>query len=428
MSLYAEHLKENTQRAERWKHLTEGITDQYQRVVLENMLDNTKKWINEVSTTQDVGTFTTFAFPLIRRIFPGLIANELVAIQPMNMPTGKVFYLDFKYGTNVAPTKAGDRMDYQAGKFNPYYGTGARGEIADGEVNGTNTVFKTLAKPIVTDSLVVYVDSEIATVKEIDPETGQYELAEAPQSGSTVTHDYNFSHEGNDLAPEIEFEISDDSISAEQKRLKAKWTLESQQDLYAYHGVDAETELIALLGDEIRREIDRMIVNDLYTNVGVNINWSKTYNKDSGYSKREYDETLYDAIIDAETEIYKKRLVKPNWLVADPETCARLEKMNGFKYDGDVAGGSIQKGLNLYGTLKNKFRVFSDPEAMPNTLLLGYKGSNFFETGYVYAPYIPIYTTPTLMDVDFVPRRAVMSRFGRKLVSNDFYATVTITE
>lgn len=420
------HLQENEQRYKKWKHLTEGIKDNYLRIVTENLFENTEKWIKEASTTQNVGTFTTYAFPLIRRIFPNLIANQLVSVQPMPMPTAMIFYLDFKYGTDIAPTTAGDRMDYQAGKFNPYYGTGARGEIATGTVDGVNTTFSTKYAPIDPNSLVVYVDSAQASVASVDGTTGQFTLTTAPASGSTVTVDYNFAHEGQDLAGEIEFEITSDSVTAEQKRLKAKWTLEAQQDLYAYHGLNAETELVAMLAYELKREIDRMIIQDILNNTTENINWSSTYDSNSGYSRKEWDETLYHAIVDAETAIYKKRLVKPNWIVASPDVCARLEKISGFRLEGGIEGGTIVKGANLYGTLKNKYRVFSDPEMPSNKLLIGYKGNSFFETGYVYAPYVPLYTTPTIVDTDFTPRRAIMSRFARKLVSNDFYATVTI--
>lgn len=422
-----EHLQENVERRERWEHLTGGIEDEQLRVVVENLMDNTKKWIDEESDTSNVGQFTTFAFPLIRRIFTNTVARELVSIQPMNMPTGKVFYLDFKYGSNIAPTASGDRMDYQGGKFNPYFASGARGEVPTGTIDGANATFTTKIQPIVESSLVAYVDSVEVTVSTVDPATGAFTLASAPAGGTVVTADYNISHEGNDLGGEIEFDVTSTSIEAQQKRLKAKWTLEAQQDLRAYHGVDAEVELTALLGSEITREIDGMIIDKLYNGAGSNVNWDSAYpGTTSGYSKKEYEETLFEAIIDANNEIYKKRLVNANWAVVDPDTSARFEKASGFRYSGDATGGQIQKGVNMVGTLNNKYRVYVDPEAPQNKVLLGYKGSSFFETGFVYAPYIPIYVTPTIMDTDFKPRKGVMSRFATHLVSGDFYATVSI--
>jgi len=438
----AVHLDENRVRQEKWAHLTEGLKTEYDRIVLENLLDNTQNYmqsLEEATTTGSFPTFTTYAFPLIRRVFPALISNELVATQPMPMPTGLVFYLDFKYSNSLAPTVAQDRMDIQRygmtsysdrGKFNPYYGTGARGEVPSGAVDSSNKNFSCLNHPI--RNLVVYVDAVIAPMDSYDLSAGTFVLHTAPTTGSTVTVDYDLSFEGLDNSPEIELGITQDSVAAEEKRLKARWTLEAQQDLMAYHGLDAENELITLLADEIRREVDRMIVNDLYANVGHNVNWSKTYNPAAGqpgegYTRKEYYETLFHAIVDAGTQIFKKRYVQPNWIIAGPEDCARLEKVNGFRFMGDVAGGDIVKGVHLYGTIQNKYKLFSDPLCPANKIYVGYKGNSFFDAGYVYCPYIPLYTTPTIIDVDFKPRRAIMTRFGRKLISNDFYSSVTLT-
>lgn len=414
------NLKENELRQERWAHLTEGIENNYDRIVLENLLDNTQKWINEASTTMNVTQFTTYAFPLIRRIFPSLVANDLVSVQPMSMPTGMIFFLDYKYAN-------GDRMDYQGGKFNPYYSIGGRG-VKIGTGDASNKVFEIGQKPVLKDTCIVYVNAVKTSDVTIDPVAGTVTFGTAPNAEEVITIDYNLDFEGNDNAPEITFDMASDTVTAEQRRLKAKWTLESQQDLYAYHGVDAEAELTALLGDEIAREIDRTIVNDLFASVGHNVNWSKTNAPGSGLSAKEHTETLLHALVDAELVMFKKRLVKPNRIVTSPEVCAMLEKLSTFRYDGGVEGGDINKGVNLFGTLKNKYRIYADPQAPADKILLAYKGSSFFETGYVYAPYIPLYTTPTIMDTDFVPRKALMTRYARKLVSSDFYASVTITE
>src|SRR5690606_7351816 len=131
-------LREDEARQGRWAHLTEGIESEYQRKVLETLLDNAKalaerrligaRW-DEQTTTDDIAAFNRVAYPLIRRIYPELVANELVSIQPTQLPVTLVFFLDFVYGTNLAPTVAGDRNDYEAGKFNRLYASGAvRGE------------------------------------------------------------------------------------------------------------------------------------------------------------------------------------------------------------------------------------------------------------------------------------------------------------
>ena len=120
-------LAENTARQARWAHLTEGLEDT-DRIVLENLLDNAQRWaLTEATTSQDVATFTTYAFPLIRRVYPNLIAQELVSVQPMIQPTALIFYLDFLYNTDRHGSSAGDRADL---KHNPKYAGGmVRGEI-----------------------------------------------------------------------------------------------------------------------------------------------------------------------------------------------------------------------------------------------------------------------------------------------------------
>lgn len=425
-------LLEDENRASRWSHLTENMNeDKYMKAVVETLLDNTKYWAEQASNSQNVTQFTTYAFPLIRRIFPQLIANELVSIQPLTMPSGMIFYFDLKYGTDVSPTQAGDRMDWQAGKFNAQYASGRYRNHVIGTGDGTNKAFviKNVA-PVELDSVVGYVNSTLATVADvaIEGEDVKITMAVAPAAGASVAVDFNQHMEGNNNAPEVTFDMASDTISTEQKRLKAKWTLESQQDLFAYHGLDAEAELTAVLADEIRREIDRIIIDDLFAGASAgNVNWSQTAPVGFEGSSKEYQRTFMEAIVDANTLIYNKRLVNANFIVAHPNILARLEKSGDFRYNGDLAGGDIQKGANVFGTLSSKYRVIADPMAPQNKLLLGYRGTSFFETGYVYAPYQPLYTTPTIIDTDFTPRKAVMTRFGRKLVSGDFYATVTIT-
>lgn len=432
-------LQENDQRRERWAHLTEGVSDDYTRKVLETLLDNTKRWINEESKTQNIATFTTYAFPLIRRIFPNLIASELVSVQPLTMPTGMIFYLDFKYGTNIAPTKAGDRIDWQgpeATKFNRLYASGkVRGEQI-GTGDGENTAFRLQWYPVEPSSIVVYVDSTVVNNVDVDPMTGEVVFHTAPADGAVITADYDIVTEGmgdngNTRIPEIDFDMTSDQIGTETKKLRARWTIEAQQDLMAYHGLDAETELTAVLGDEIRREIDQMIVHDVYAGATAgNVNWSEDKPADWVGDQDKWDQTIWHALIDADNLVFKKRLRNTNWIVCGPDEAARLEKLNGFQYAPGAStadGGTIQMGLRYQGTLRGRWRVYVDPFFPANKYLLGYKGTSFFEAGYVYAPYIPLYVTPVFMDPnDFKPRRGVMTRFGRKMISGDNFATVTV--
>lgn len=439
-------LVENKQRRERWAHLTEGVDD-YQRLVLETLLDNAQKWVlSETSDTSNVQMFTTYGFPLIRRVFPNLIANELVSVQPISMPTAMIFYLDFEYGNARFGVNAGAvigeyNVDPITGEhtytFSPKYGGGMVRGLLIGTGDNSTTEFTVSALPNAAEllpalvgSATVYVDGTPQPFTEIDADTGTYELLDAPPLGAAVTVDYSTATptEGGDDIPEIDFNMRSASVTAETKKLKARWTLESQQDLMAYHGINAEIELLAALGDEIRREIDRTIINDLLRNAtGGNVTWSSQIAPGFNGSEREWRMTLYDAIIDANNLIYKKRYRNASWIVADPDTCARLEKLDGFTEVKQEWAGGAGMGVERFGILRNRFQVYKDPWFPPNRMLLGHRGSNMFETGYIYAPYVPLYTTPVFMDPnDMVPRRSVMSRYACKPVITDLYATVQI--
>lgn len=441
-------LNENEQRQERWSALTEGISDDYMRRVTEVLMDNTKSYfeqqykmpldrLDELSTTGNVDPFTTYAFPLIRRIFPSLIAGELVSVQPIPQPTAKIFYLDFSYGADMSPTQAGDRFDMEApggngvefSKFNPYYASSmARGEIV-GSGDGANKTFNTKYFPVFEDTVTVYVNAVSTSAYDLNPATGEITLATAPGSGQAVTVDYTMNTEGKNYVPEIDFNITDRDIGTESKKLKATWTIEAQQDLMAYHGLDAEAELTGMLGSEISREIDRMIVNDLVAGASAgNVNWSPTKPVSYDGTLAEYNQTLFHAILDASTLIFKKRYREANFIVAGVDFCSRLEKMNTFRYAPGVEGGTVVQGLHVFGAVSGRFKIIKDPMMAPNKALVGYKGSSWMETGYVYSPYIPLFSTPTFMHPEnFKPVRGVMSRFGRNMLIGDFYATVTIS-
>jgi hypothetical protein len=428
-------LVENETRKEKWAHLTEGLDD-HKRLALETMLENAERWaMSEASDTSNVKAFTTFGFPLIRRVFPNLIANELVSVQPMTMPTAMVFYLDFAYGTSIRGTTAGDVIAGNAmANFNPYYAGGVVRGLVLGEGDGTKVAFvvsNANVLPVLAGSAIVYVDGVAVDFTLTNATNGTFTLDEAPAAGAVVTVDYSLTTptEGGDNIPEIDFNMTSDSVVAETKKLKAKWTLEAQQDMLAYHGVNAETEMLAILGDEIRREIDRQIVNDLYNIASAgNVNWSATAPVDYNGSDREYKMTLWEAIIDANNLIYKRRFRNATWIVADPDTCARLEKLDGFSEVQRDWAGQSGMGLERFGVIRNRFTVYKDPMAPAGKILLGHKGTSMFETGYVYAPYVPLYTTPVFTDPNTMQSvRSVMSRYARKPLITDLYATVTIS-
>jgi len=252
--------------------------------------------------------------------------------------------------------------------------------------------------------------------------------------------------------PEIDIKVESVAVVAETRKLRARWSPELAQDLNAYHSLDAEVELTQILSEQIAMELDREILNDLLTQAGAaNYYWSRSpgkfVNKTNGVevsrgdslkpgpnftgTVREWYETLTETIIDVANEIHRKTLRgSANFIVVGPDVATILEASVFFKpsfsldADGQVSGMVI--GADKAGTLSNRFTVYKDPYFPRNKVLVGYKGGSYLETGYVYAPYVPLIVTPTIFaPEDFTPRKGVMTRYGKKMVRSDFYGTVT---
>ena len=267
------------------------------------------------------------------------------------------------------------------------------------------------------------------------------------------TFESNFQSDPEPVIPEIDIKIESIAVTATTRKLRARWSPELAQDLNAYHSMDAEVELTQILSEQIALEIDREILNDLLMEAkGANYYWSrmpgKFVNKKNGNAQtlastlatgpqftgtvREWYETLVETIIDVANEIHRKTLRgSANFIVVSPEVATIFEASilykPSIKLDGDgQVGAPFQLGAASIGSLSNRFTVYKDPYFPRNKVLVGYKGGSYLETGYVYAPYVPLIVTPTIFaPEDFTPRKGVMTRYGKKMVRADFYGTVT---
>ena len=252
--------------------------------------------------------------------------------------------------------------------------------------------------------------------------------------------------EGAEEIPEIDIKVDSIAITAMTKKLKAKWTPELGQDLNAYHNLDAEVELTSILSEQIALEIDREILSDLVNGATAGTYyWSRSpgmfVNRLTGASLgntsvapdftgtvSEWYETLIETINDVSAQIHRKTLRGgANFVVLSPEVANILEFTAGFRANvtADADKGDI--GAVKVGSLNRKFDVIVDPYFPRNAILVGRKGSSFLESGYVYAPYVPLQTTPTIFGPeDFVPRKGVMTRYGKKMVRPDMYGLVVV--
>lgn len=278
-------------------------------------------------------------------------------------------------------------------------------------------------------------------------------------SGATLTvpsFESDFGTPASPAIPEIDIKIESIAIVATTRKLRAKWSPEMAQDLNAYHSMDAEVELTSILSEQVAVEIDREILNDLVSQAnGAIMYWSRTpgrfVNKLTGDRQslasslatgpqftgtvREWYETLIETIIDVANTIHRKTLRgSANFMVCGPDCATILESSVLYKPKFSIDGeGQVASpftiGTEAIGTVSNRFTVYKDPYFPRNKILVGYKGGSYLETGFVYAPYIPLIVTPTIFaQEDFTPRKGVMTRYGKKMVRTDFYGIVNVLD
>jgi len=564
--------------------LLEGLQTDHQKSTMARLLENqAKELLREASSlgAGDVEGFAAVAFPIVRRVFAGLIANDLVSVQPMSLPSGLIFFLDFSFGDEQNGRSAtSPRMGNTADGTASIFGTD---KLASGIIDGVNLIGQTnhedlsgprttmgyaysspsgsnattvaqgvgsaslkssfllngnvseanmklinydadlLANTAGTLSVVVVdieenehdanngdpdfdnlgaftinltnltsTDSAISTltaqIRRLTQNVAASEAATTLKAiryvcvGTSITagasgafdaavlaigaltfpvkdsipaagtvgavgsSSNNFALEGSSEIPEIDIKVDSTAITAQTKKLKAKWTPELGQDLNAYHNLDAEVELTSILSEQIALEIDREILADLVNGAtAATYYWSRSpglfVNRSTGAelgataaapdftgTVSEWYETLIETINDVSAQIHRKTLRGgANYVVVSPEGANILEFTSGFRANvtADADKGDI--GAVKSGSLSRKFDVIVDPYFPRNLVLVGRKGSSFLESGYVYAPYVPLQTTPTIFGPeDFVPRKGVMTRYAKKMVRPDMYGLVII--
>jgi hypothetical protein len=581
--------------------LLEGLATDRKRASMARLLENQAKELLRESSSMaagDVEGFASVAFPIVRRVFAGLIANDLVSVQPMSLPAGLIFFLDFVFSPNLGASGSQDsRMGNVAEKS--IYGTDQVGSQVTGGVDlrgtlggdlsgprdsargyayssptGSNTALtadaadvaaaslfrldgdvssdrkkliefdpdlldlttagvivldiaedhlsqvdynnlsamsfadittgtaagsadilgcinaisgvgtigaitelqlvRRLTKRVATDSrgapfqsaltsqaaavrfvIVCEVGTDLtesdasAAGGALDAGSLKYPQNDNLTSGNalgTVIGAATWGLEGSEEIPEIDIKVDSIAVTAQTKKLKAKWTPELGQDLNAYHNLDAEVELTGILSEQIALEIDREILADLVNGAtAATYYWSRSpglfVNRTTGAeigassaapdftgTVSEWYETLVETINDVSAQIHRKTLRGgANFVVCGPEVANVLEFTAGFRASvtADAETGSI--GAVQVGSLSKKFDVIVDPYFLRNVILVGRRGSSFLESGYVYAPYVPLQTTPTIFGPeDFVPRKGVMTRYAKQMVRPDMYGLVIV--
>ena len=239
--------------------------------------------------------------------------------------------------------------------------------------------------------------------------------------------------EFEDKIGEVSFDLDSVTVSVTERKLRAQWSPELAQDVAAFHNIDAEAELTALLSEQVAAEIDREILRDLRKGAAWTLRWD--YNgwrriaNTTNYTQKDWNQTLITAINQLSAQIHKSTLRGgANWIVVSSEISAIFDDLEYFHVsNASPEQDQYNMGIERVGTLAGRYQVYRDPYFPANTVLVGHKGTSLLDTGYIYAPYVPLQLTPTMYNpFNFTPIKGIMTRYAKKMVNNRFYGKITV--
>jgi len=514
---------------QKWEPVLEGIDNDYTRRVTAQLLENQAKAIVEdrlneamsagTTSTGQLGTFQKFAFPLVRRVYPKLLANSLVGVQPMQGPVSQVFYLgnDRAHGTNIQTVYSKFNLTYRglAASAIGSQGLKAQGETTTG---GTYRTDAGIGAGVGLDG--DFADSGFDVSNVLDTLSGSSEMIGAGAPSGTMGGRIGAWPNENAIMgfqlsagerltgtgiPEMTFHIEQEAVVANTRKMRALWTLEASQDLKAYHNLDLERELTDLLSKELQLEIDRELIEDLrmigYGLHGKNLGGVNQNLMDASYiSMGSQSGGQFPGIVDGSTDgafvpaqftydfnggagtgtdtslgahtdesnvfvidfsqsslslyprhvgevyanllaiinlasqdIYRTTMRGPgNWLLTSPLVASLLESASKLEGGVQATDGPTNIGKNSIeykGKFMGRYDLYVDPMYPTDEILMGYKGSNAMDAGFIYAPYIPLQQLPTITDPEtFQPRKGILTRYGKVHIEpyNRFYRVIRI--
>jgi len=232
---------------------------------------------------------------------------------------------------------------------------------------------------------------------------------------------------------EVSFELDSVTVSVTERKLRATWTPELAQDVSAFHNIDAEAELTALLSEQVAAEIDREILRDLRKGAAWQLRWDyngwKRLPNNNGYTQKDWNQTLVTAINQISAQIHKSTLRGgANFVVVSSEVSAIFDDLEYFHVsNASPEQDQYNMGIERVGSLSGRYTIYRDPYAPAYSVLIGHKGKSLLDTGYIYAPYVPLQLTPTMYNpFNFVPVKGIMTRYAKKMVNNRFYGHIRV--
>ena len=406
--------------------------------------------MNEATQPSDIGPFKRYAFDIITATMPNMILEDLASIQPLQQKMGQIFTMEYLYGTTKGGVSAGDVMLSPFTNM-PAYNSDYSSEHVSNELTGVAVaaqVGNLSFIPIRPGTVIFDVDGAFvsddgnnvlkgagtlaAISGTIDYATGEYSftLAGAPTTDVSVSYDTDL-ESGPVSAPEVTLRVREFPIMARPRKLRSLYAFDAAYDLKVSQGIDIDEELSKAVSSQLRHECDGEGLGDMYAQAATTSTWNKYYPTTYGGSyvgitKKEHYEGFLTEIYKASNEIFQKtRRCVGNRLVVGTGVATILETIGQPQYV--AASVSDPVGPHFCGTLNGNIKVYKNPFFDPDSYLMAYKGEMFFDAGYVWAPYLPLYLSNLIMMDDFVGRRGYAMSYGKKMLNPNLYVKGTVT-
>lgn len=431
----------------RVKHVDflEGVEDPTKRRTIAMLMENNAKYnarLDETTRAFMVGPYEKSIFGIIRAVYANTILDKLVSVQPLDAPTGRIFYLDVRYTDTKGKIQAGTRaFDATVG---PARGIGYPSEVVEEEAIATGdgvtsaydgtlswhpvrpgTVTFTDGTQVIRDDGAGNLIGDVYADGWINYQTGAYEFTAhaAPGVGDALVCSYEYNMEANEKIPMMDIVLTSSPVTARQFKLRARWSLEAEQDLKAYHGLSAEDEIVQYQANEINRELCYRVIRTLQNVAAAGTTtWAVT--PGVGVPWKWHKEELFDKFVETSEYIFQAtQRFGATWAVIGTNVARIIQTLDRF-----VPAGKVNKesaGIQYIGTLGD-YECYKDPTMDPDKWLMGYKGEGLMYTGFVHAVYLGLYTTPSITMDDFLTRKGIATRASQKVINRFMYSTGTL--
>jgi len=415
------------------------IKDAYRRNVTAMLLENQERDLKEVavnnlgasyasSSTPSLGIAASFdpvMISLVRRTMPNIIAYDIASVQPMSGPTGLIFAMKSKYvaGGAIGQEALFDEPDTDFSGRVPAPAGLVSGSAGTGGLTG-DTVFVTGSAGPVSQSGRVHAGGYGAYGATTDPLSANYSVGQ----GMSTTNLETKGETGNPFQ-EMSFTIDKGTVTAVGRALKAEYTTELAQDLKAVHGLDAESELANILSTEILGEINREIIRTAYLTAitGAAVDNSASNTGNGRWMVERFKYLVYRIEQECNNIARQTRRGKGNFLICSTNVASALSLAGLLDYAGPLNNKTIgmpdETGDLFVGTLNGRIKVYVDPFVSADYCLVGYKGSNPYDAGMFYCPYVPLQMVRAVDTNTFQPKIAFKTRYG--MATNPYNITAS---